>query len=69
MELHALQPSNTFARVIVVKVDEQSSEVEIEQLDLEDPLPSVDWEFSTRALRDRQAQEALLRKRRDDPAA
>lgn len=47
MELHVSNPKSLFARTIVTKVETQTSEVEIEQSDFEDPLPSVDWEFST----------------------
>lgn len=50
MELHTFRPSNMFETVTVIKVEQQSSEVQIEQFELEDPLPSADWEFSTKVI-------------------
>lgn len=50
MELHTSQPRYVFASITVTQVDTQTSEVEIEQFDPEDPFPSIDWEFSTRTI-------------------
>lgn len=50
MELHTFRPSNMFETVTVTKVEQQSSEVQIEQFELDDPLPSMDWEFSTKVI-------------------
>lgn len=52
MELHLLQPKFLSAKVTVKRVEDQSSQVEIEQYDIDDPLPSLDWAFSTRVTPD-----------------
>ena len=49
MKLHASQPRYLLAEIIVTRVDTQASEITIEQFDPDDPLPSLDWTFSTRA--------------------
>ena len=53
MKLHVAHPENLFITAVVVHADDQSSEVEVEQFDLEDAMPSIGWELSTRAARPR----------------
>jgi hypothetical protein len=47
MEFHVYSPSRIAESAKVTKVEEQFSEAEIEQIGLEDKLPSTGWKFST----------------------
>lgn len=48
MELYVHSPSRIFSSAVVTDVSEHSARAVIEQLELTDPVPSTDWELSTK---------------------
>jgi hypothetical protein len=48
MELYVHSPSSVFESAIVTSVGEHSAKAVIEQMELTDPVPSTDWELSTK---------------------
>ncbi len=48
MELYVHSPSRTFDTAVVTSVSEHSARAVIEQMELTDPLPSTDWDLSTK---------------------
>jgi len=48
MELYVHSPSRIFDTAVVTSVSEHSARAVIEQRELNDPVPSTDWELSTK---------------------
>jgi hypothetical protein len=48
MELYVHSPSSVFESAIVTSVGEHSAKAVVEQMELTDPVPSTDWELSTK---------------------